>query len=385
MLEICNELQCTGCASCANRCPQQCITMQPDTYGYIHPVIDQNECIDCQICIKACPVNNEINYYSPQKAYAAWSLDSQDRETSTSGGIASVLSQYILSQNGIVYGAAVCHDCNVTHIRVSTTQELHLLKGSKYVQSSIHDCYKKVKEDLIAGKQVLFTGTPCQVAGLAQFLVKPYPNLTTMDLICHGVPSLALLHKHIESVCDINQVTSLSFREKEGYILDIKKGETNLYRKAFPYDTYLNGFMYGLFYRSSCYQCLYAKPKRISDITIGDFWGLGLITKFNHSKDKVSVILPNTPKGENLIQNCSHRLFLEEREVMEAINGNAQLQCPAKKHESYDLFRKLYPLLGYKMAMKVSLIKFFLKHYIFNILIRSHTFNQWYIKTRKKQ
>lgn len=380
MIEICDENQCTGCAACANRCPKQCIEMQPDLHGFIHPKINDAECINCELCIRTCPANIQMEGHIPNKAFAAWSLSTEDRNSSTSGGAASVFGQYIINNGGIVYGAAVCNGKEVNHIRVSKQNELYRLKGSKYVQSSINDCYKAVKEDLKSDKRVLFTGTPCQIAGLRQFLSKEYENLITVDIICHGVPSLSLLHDHIKGRCDISKVSNITFREKDGFTMNVMENSKTVYRKSFPYDSYMNGFMYALFYRPSCYKCHYACPSRISDVTIGDFWGLGAFSEVKYSKDKVSVILTNTEKGEQLLASCSNKLFLEERPVEEAINGNTQLQHPSTKHEFHNLFWSLYPYCGYRIAITIALGKFHIKHFIYKLFIKSSIFKKWYLK-----
>ena len=380
MTKICDENQCTGCAACINICPKQCISMQPDLHGYIYPVINKNECINCERCVKTCPANIHIEGHVPDQAYAAWSLSISDRNSSTSGGAASVFSQYILDNGGIVYGAAVCNGNEVNHIRVSDKNELYKLKGSKYVQSNINDCYKRTKEDLKTGKSVLFTGTPCQIAGLRKFLFKEYANLITVDIICHGVPSLSLLHNHIKGICNLNKISNITFREKKGYILNLMEGSKTVYKKPFPYDSYMNGFMYALFHRPSCYECHYARSSRTSDITIGDFWGLGTVSEVKYSKDKVSVILPNTEKGKQFLDLCSNKLFLEERPIQEAINGNAQLQFPSRKHEFYNLFRALYPKYGYKTAINIALCKFHIKHFIYKIIIKNPILQKYYIK-----
>lgn len=380
MIKVCDDNQCTGCAACANCCPRQCIQMQPDIHGFIHPKINNNECINCALCVKTCPANIQMDGHISNKAFAAWSLSVDDRNTSTSGGVASVFSQHIIDNGGIVYGSAVCNGSEVNHIRISDRHELYKLKGSKYVQSNINNCFKIAKEDLKSGKPVLFTGTPCQIAGLRQFLSKEYKNLITVDIICHGVPSISMLHNHMREICDIDKISNISFREKKGYILNIMESSKTVYRKAFPYDSYLNGFMYGLFHRPSCYECHYARPYRVSDITIGDYWGLGVLSEVEYSKEKVSVVLPNTEKGKQFLASCSDKLFLEERPIEEAINGNSQLQQPTVKHEFYNLFRTLYPRYGYKTTVDIVLCKFYIKNFIYKILIKISFFKKMHIR-----
>lgn len=381
MKEICPKDTCTGCAACVNACPRSCIKMQEDEWGYINPVVDDSQCTDCGLCVKVCPSNKkEIDSVVPNKCYAAWSLDSQDRSTSSSGGAASVFSTIITSAGGVVYGAVVSKGANIHHARIDKANDLYRLKGSKYVQSHIGDMYKSVLKDLKQNLIVLFIGTPCQIAGLKGFLRKPYSNLITVDLICHGVPNQKLLHEHISNQTALCAVDNVSFRGMEEWALSIVSNKKIKYKCEFPKDKYLTGFMYGLFYRPSCYQCKYAGSSRISDLTIGDFWGLGKKVPFSYPKEKVSVILVNTPIGEQLLSKCSNSLFLVERPVEEAVNGNSQLQCPARKHEFYELFRKMYPKWGYKRSVRICLMKFYAKNFIFRLLMKNSLFRNWYKK-----
>lgn len=384
MKEISPYEKCTGCTACTNICPKSCIRMEPDQYGFLRPVINTESCVDCGLCVKVCPNNGIIGKNYPQVAYAAWSLDAKDRETSTSGGVSSVLSSFVVNNGGVVYGAAFQNGC-VEHIRVSQPQELYKLKGSKYVQSNLNNVYTLVSRDLLEGRRVLFWGTPCQTMGLKSFIInkriKALDNIIYGDIICHGVPSQKILNNHIKSVIGAKGKGpySLSFRDEDGYFLTIRHNDKLLYRKGFPQDKYLNGFQYGLFHRECCFECQYASGERISDITIGDFWGLGETT---YPKKKVSVVLCNTAKGVKLIDAVSDKLFLEGRPIQEAIQGNSQLQHPSRKHEYYNLFHWAYPKFGYRVAVNYSLLKFYLKHFIFRTLYRNRKFKIWYNKRR---
>lgn len=208
--------------------------MEPDQYGFLRPVINTESCVDCGLCVKVCPNNGIIGKNYPQVAYAAWSLDAKDRETSTSGGVSSVLSSFVVNNGGVVYGAAFQNGC-VEHIRVSQPQELYKLKGSKYVQSNLNNVYTLVSRDLLEGRRVLFWGTPCQTMGLKSFIInkriKALDNIIYGDIICHGVPSQKILNNHIKSVIGAKGKGpySLSFRDEDGYFLTIRHNDKLLY------------------------------------------------------------------------------------------------------------------------------------------------------------
>lgn len=270
---------------------------------------------------------------------------------------------------------------NVEHERASSLEEINRFKKSKYVQSTISSSLiKAIKADLKAGLQVLFTGTPCQTAGIRN-TTRNHPNLVCVDIICHGVPSIELLRDHVKMVFgDPGSITSLTTRDLQGYFLDLKSRGNTVYRRGFPDDAYLNGFQYALFYRDSCYRCKYARPERQSDITIGDFWGLG---KTDYPHNKVSVILTNTAKGESILNEIKSTLFLDKRTLEEAVAGNSQLQHPSKSHEFHKFFKKWYPILGYATTVRLSLFKFRIKHWMFKVLMHNKSFRNHYLNKRQ--
>lgn len=366
--------QCTGCEACFNICPKQCIHPKKGNLGHIYPDIDYKECIKCGICFQICPAIQTVEFQYPLKAYAAWSKDENDYRTSTSGGAASVFSQAIIQEGGIVYGCTA-DGLNVHHTRVTCNEELTRLKGSKYVQSQIGDCYKLVQKDLKSGQKVLFIGTPCQCAGLKSFLRKEYEQLITVDLICHGIPPRSILEKHAEKKlhCSKNEVETVRFRDGTNMILTLasKKKEytNNLWEQRYE-DAYYNAFIDGFSYRDSCYQCKFAKIERSTDITIGDFWGLGEKTPFTFPHPfGVSVLLPCTQKGLNFINSLTNSLFLFEREIKEAQEGNDQLRNPKRKTIRIRIFRCLFRLLSLDGSVALANIDHLIKKYIKKIYV----------------
>lgn len=341
--EICDVDKCTGCGACYNKCPRHCIEMQEDELGFLYPVINEAECIHCNLCKKTCPVNEPVVRKEAKKTYAAWDLNQESRKSSMSGGVAAVFSRYIIDHHGVVYGAVWNSDFSVSHVRISNYEDLEKLKGSKYVQSNLADIFKSVEHEVKNEKLVLFTGTPCQCAGLINYLGKQYSNLYVVDIICHGVPSQSLLKDAVKCAIGEQHYTKILFRDNTGYKLKIYNGEDLLYAKSYRESSFARAFLYGLHSRKSCYSCDYANPKRVTDITIGDFWGLGKNKPFNYStKDGVSAIMVISDKGEELLEKCKEYLFLEERETQEAVHGNSQLMQPHKQHPKYEYFRKHY-------------------------------------------
>jgi coenzyme F420-reducing hydrogenase beta subunit len=362
MTEICDKEKCTGCFGCLNICKKNAISMEADSLGFAYPVINTSLCIDCDLCKNHCPVNKPLFRQKAALAIAAYSSSEKDRASSTSGGAASIFSHYTIEQQGIVYGCSGKNATTVRHIRVSSAEDLPKLKGSKYVQSEVGSCFKDVQNDLQANKQVLFIGTPCQIAGLKNFLQKDWDNLITIDLVCHGVPSQQLLNENIKNQ-NINNIKSIQFRkkgieksqQKYGIYLS-SSNEKNLFSEDFPKNDYMTGFMYGLFHRESCYSCTYANIERCSDITLGDFWGFQGFDDFpvNHYEG-LSLILPSSEKGRLLFEACKSKLHWTIRPVEEAERGNGQLQKPSQKNKNHDLFKELYPQKGFHQSCKICL------------------------------
>ena len=379
MKDICSEHICTGCGLCVTVCSKCAISFRKGKLGHLFPIIDQTKCIDCGLCQKKCPAINTPNLYYPKKAYAAFSKDIEDYKSSTSGGAASVFSNYIIEQGGIVYGCAVCKTNNKTldvkHIRVSEKEDLLLLKGSKYVQSRITDVLPLIKSDIKNGKKVLFIGTPCQTAAIRNLFPKNPENLYVVDIICHGVPSLAILHTHIKNKIGNEEIDNIRFRDGSELYLQLIQGNKVLYGsylfKERYKDEYYNAFMDGFTYRLSCHNCSYAGSKRVSDITIGDFWGLGKENDASYIKphdDGISVILPITDKGVELIEAVSSKLNIYERSVSEAINGNDQLREPKTINKRIRFFKYISCILPFKYAYSLSVLDIKMRKCIVKLL-----------------
>ena len=361
MIEICQKSCCTGCAACASVCNSRAITMDVDKnhLGHLFPMINNDLCIDCGACKRVCPQLNEITLNSPSKAFAAWSLDDNVHKNSTSGGLAYTLAYEVIKEwNGVVYACAADYGetLSIKHVRIEQLSDLWRIQGSKYVQSKIDSTlYKELTADLNHCRKVLFIGTPCQVAAARKFVKYNDENFYSVDIICHGVPSMKLLEDYLQTIRAQN-INKISFRSSEGDIhsLTIELDNGNRIKKSVGQSTYFAAFLRSHSYRDSCYQCKYAQQKRPGDITLGDFWGLGKLKTENESTHwGISVMLQNTEKAKHLITLVEDKIFIEERRVEEAINGNRQLRYPSRKTIIYRLFAYLYPRLGYERSASI--------------------------------
>ncbi len=356
--KICPAERCTGCFACMNICPRDAIVCKTDQYGKTIPEICRSKCIECGLCVKVCPENQPVDKKFPVKCYAAWSKDDKERENCSSGGIATGFSHYVINESGIVYGAAFDQDLKLIHMSADKQEETEKFKGSKYVQSYTGIIYRKIQEQLKAGSQILFIGTPCQTAGLKSYFGgKEYDNLLLVDLICHGTPPMEYLREHIRRTANGRKVTGISFRGKKDWRLTLYNGNRSIYSVRSKQDPYFLAFLKGMIYRDNCYRCQYAVPERVSDITIGDFWGLDRTTLKSQYTGNISVVLINTEKGDKFWDKVKGQFYWEPRPVKEAIEGNAQLKRPSVCHPERALFLENYLINDFNSAVRTPSLK----------------------------
>ena len=343
MKQICDDDKCTGCSTCANICGKYAIAMCPDKGGFIHPVIDDNRCIGCGLCDKVCPANHEPEGHEHKAVYAAFVKDEAERAKSTSGGVFACLAQLVLKDGGYIYGAVMDEDWIVRHIEAVDENGLDRIRNSKYVQSEVGLCYQQVKKRLEEGKKVLFSGTPCQVAGLRNYLKFEPDNLLTVDILCHGVPSPEMFKRYVsaEEARAGSRMKQMQFRSKiVGWkkIFTVRIFEPN--NEADWGDTFVPGFLKDLYLRESCYQCPYASDKRQGDITLGDFWGyLERFPEYIEDDDKgISLVIVNTDKGAASLRKIKRKLVIAHRTMEDAKGGNPILSRPNIKPQVYDDF-----------------------------------------------
>lgn len=357
-MNISKVTDCYGCMSCVDRCPKQCIEITTSRLGHLYPKIADG-CIDCGLCLKVCPSANEIGAYSALHTFAAWISDDTLRSESSSGGMAAAISESFVNSGGVVYGCAFCKPFTFKHVRCESLEELNRLKGSKYVQSQMRSVYKNIACDLKSGKKVLFIGTPCQVAGARMFFRGKDENLYTADLVCHGVPSVEMLKSSLPKDVLTEDVDRVEFRVNTKFHFSVKNGISTVYERPLHKDLFLKGFFTALFYRESCHTCKFANEHRISDITLGDFWGLDNDVVVDRSKG-VSLCIVNTEKGNSLFAGVSG-VDKVERSLQEAVAGNKQLQHPMTESLRAKVFRMLYPALGFKLSTVLSIPEIVIK------------------------
>ena len=323
MIQILDKSQCCGCTACVSICPKQCITMREDEEGFLYPVVDSSHCIDCNLCKKVCPELYPKEMREPLHVYAAKHKNEQVRLASSSGGIFTLLAEKIIDEGGVVFGVRFNNNWDVVHDYTETMEGLAVFRGSKYVQSYMGDCYLKAKSFLEQGRKVMFTGTPCQIAGLKNFLRKDYDNLLTVDVVCHGVPSPKVWQVYLDEIArkggknsvlshpivEKTEINHIDFRSKSigwkkySFALTLSKatadGEKNtvLLSSIFTENPYMNAFLSNLSLRPSCYDCPAKAGKSGSDITIADFWGIeDVLPEFDDDKG-ISLVLSYSEKG----------------------------------------------------------------------------------------
>lgn len=359
MISLADKQNCTGCMACLQVCPVKCISVREDDIGDLYPYIDRDICVECGSCMKVCPeisINRKDCFKKSDQVYAVWSLNTNNRSASASGGAAAEFYESALNQGYWICGVKYEEQYHVRHSLTKDPKEISAFRQSKYVYSEIEDIYGQIKELLRKKEKVLFISLPCKVAGLYSFLGdKLTGNLLTVDIVCHGTPPYAQLKEHIKKVAILNS-EKLIFRKENEFLFEVTDNNKIVYSKIGRQDNYLAAFLDGLNYRPSCYNCSYARPERISDITIGDFWGLGSETPWNHPyTGSISAVLINTEKGRKFWDECRERFFSEERSVEEAVKGNAQLNHPTPAHPKRAEFEALYKQKGFEEAVQICL------------------------------
>lgn len=355
-----NEYDCCGCGACMNICPAHAISLVENRKGFLFPQIDDKKCTGCGLCKTVCAFQNIEEENHPISTYVATNEDKKISKFSASGGAFAAIASTIIKEKGLVFGAILDEKINPVHVCIDKMDDLKPMQGSKYVQSYIGWTYSEVKKFLTEGKKVLYSGTPCQIAGLKGFLKNDYENLLTVDIVCHGVPNSKFFKDYIESLekkLD-GKIFEFKFRDKSigwgtnGRVFYEKNGRIynkKIYSSESPYYAC---FLEGISFRESCYKCKYASEKRSADLSIGDFWGIErehpelLKSGVFEEREGISVVIVNTEKGQLFLKKCKE-LKLVETAFSKASKGNAQLTKPSKMPKKYKDLMKLYSERGY--------------------------------------
>lgn len=375
MESIVEHNKCTGCTACYNICPKGAISLEKSSDGFKYPVINKDKCINCGLCKKVCPVLNSKEIKKEVYAYACYNKDKKIRKNSSSGGMFNLIGSYIIEKDGIVFGAKYDEDFNVVHDYANNKKDLYKFMGSKYLQSSLNDNYKKVSIFLKEGKKVLFTGTPCQIEGLYSYLGKDYDNLYTQDIICHGCPSPKVWRKYLNSFKE--KVTNVNMRNKDNGWNDFSMKidfENKSFNLSHNIDKYMYFFLSNFSLRESCYNCSFKNKYRKSDITLADFWGIDNIKpKLNDDKG-ISLVLVNSKKGKELFDGIKDKLIYEEVDFEKSISYNTAMteSCtmPKKRNSFFkDLDKMSFDKL-YKKYKPKDKIVFKCKRLLKRILVK---------------
>lgn len=340
-MQVENKTHCTGCSACYNVCPVGAIKMKYDKYGFYKPVVDQEKCTNCGLCEKICPLDkNNSNNYNEPKVFVFQNSNKETLYKSASGGAFSALATQIINEGGIVYGVVWNENIVAIHDRAETIEQLERMYSSKYVQANTNNSFIRAKEDLENGRIVLFSGTPCQIAGLKSYLRKYYENLFTVDLVCHGVPSPLIFEKYKQefmSKFSIDEkLININFRSKvKGWSssLILTTTTTTTISKLAKTDDYMNAFLNNLSINSSCLKCQFNTIPRIADISLADFWGVDNYKKELNDNKGLSLILINNSKAETFVNKYIQDL-LEEIPLEYAIKYNKNISGSSIAHRN---------------------------------------------------
>lgn len=350
-----HKSDCCGCTACQQICPAQCITMEPDEEGFLYPGINDSACIHCDKCKTVCPILTPLLPAGQTKTYVGYTPNEEIRRHSSSGGIFTLAAQFVLKKGGVVFGAAFDDAFQVCHIGVESEEDLWRLRGSKYVQSNLGNTYSQARQHLTAGRWVLFSGTACQIAGLKKYLGKNYERLLTIDVLCHGVPSPRIWKLYLEDQERTNQarITSIQFRDKrlgwKRFSMRILFENGREYAVPFRNDIFMNMFLGNIDLRPACHDCRFKEFPRVSDMTLGDCWGIHKHMPEMDDDQGTSVVLVHTKKGQELLKALPENTILKGAELDRVLPASADSRKSVEMHPNR---RKFWAdvELGYSIA-----------------------------------
>ena len=350
MIEILKKEDCCGCEACRQVCPKQCIEIKADEQGFVYPHVDTSLCIDCHLCEKVCPVINQGEPRTPQATFAATNTDAEAKERSSSGGVFFALAKSVIEQGGVVFGVKFDENWQAVHSWTDTLYGVREFQGSKYVQSRIGDSFVQAAAFLKQGRKVMFTGTPCQIAGLRLFLRKDYgEQLLMVDVACHGTPSPAVWSEYLKHQADGKDITFVSFRDKRNgwdkYGMRIDYTNNTEFFQPMPQNLFMQGFLRDIYLRPSCFACPAKAGKSGSDITLADFWGFQRHYPELYAKGYYSLVLANTLHGNNVLESLKD-ICLAETALDKALVGNPALIRSVRRPKAATKFWAEFPADG---------------------------------------
>ena len=376
MIKIVNKEDCCGCSACAQKCPKHCITMTEDHEGFLYPKVDESTCVDCGLCNQVCPIQNVFSPTPLIEVFAAYNKNEEIRRESSSGGVFTLLAEKVIDEGGVVFGAAFDDQWQVILDFSESKQGLSRFRGSKYVQADVRETFRQCERFLKAGRSVLFSGTPCQIAGLRRYLGKDYEHLLTVDVICHGVPSPKVWRKYLyevrrttakktavrrllekvpfcSSLNPLPLIKSIRFRDKSDgwkkfrFVLELAEASAEGKQSSvlssiktidepFFENIYMKAFLHNLDLRPSCHHCRAKSGMSNSDLTIADFWGIQSVAPQMDDDKGISLVLVNTSKGTEYFENISMECVSVD--FNEAIKGNPNWKESVQPHSKRNHF-----------------------------------------------
>lgn len=372
-----HSINCCGCSACAQKCPLKCIRMTEDMEGFQYPEVDKSVCVDCGLCVRCCPVVAENPSRLPLKVLAAINRNLWVIQNSSSGGVFYELSKQVLSENGVVFGARFDENWRLVIDYADTLESIKQFMGSKYIQAISLDSYIKVESFLKQGRFVLYSGTPCQVHGLIQFLGKSYKNLITVDFICHGVPSPLVWRRYLSEVTPPDKsIKSISFRNKsrswQDFMFSIKftsnEGDSELLESTSE-NVYMKAFLENLTLRPSCYNCSQKCGRSCSDFTLGDFWGAWNLFPDLPYANGVSSVLLNSEAAIELYEKCNLQATVSDIECIKQYNSAYNKSVVPHKKRKY-FFKQIQSIKHVKPLISRILYKNYFQRILESIIYR---------------
>lgn len=380
---IVDKVMCSGCAACKSVCPKACITMVEDGMGSKYPVADTTKCIECGACVRVCPFSNPVAEAVPVRCFAAVNRDDNVRLRSSSGGVFNALARSVISSGGVVVGAVFGNDWMVEHVSADNMAAVAGMMGSKYTQSDTMTSFAETRKRLLSGQTVLYSGTPCQIAGLNHYLSKKYDNLITVEVICHGAPERGVWRQYLNELLphptgtrDGNKggvqsflkeqnviIDCIEFRDKRngwkkfGFALCLSSGYgdrkdlvKHITYQPFQENGYMKAFLRNWSLRPSCYACRAKSGRSHADLSIGDFWGIEHTDIISDDDKGVSAIICRSDKGLAVLRQCSEVEFVECT-YADILKSNPSIEQSVPYTRDASKFHKLFPKHGFHKTL----------------------------------